>query len=609
MPSATVMKPESRRAVMAALSIAAWLFALRMGFSALFGILYDGLFEGPLSLWTVTAVVLLFLALLLPALGRRLAHPWGLATLMALTWLAQALLVFNVPGLRYWAALLGGAAGGLFLAALAAYDGGAMAVGLLWGLALDQALLAWGHTLDWRLHPDAALPVFFVSLLLSLTAFWWALREPATSPRPVRLSARGALGWGAALYLWLNLLSMGHALGRWAEVPYAWAAPLALAVTLAVAWWAREASLPGFWLGVLVAVALVVGFHVQGGGALAGLLLALALFLLALPRLWQEGEPSDGPWALAGLVFLALSFAKAFAFTYPYTLPFMRGMGLPLDVLAALLVGLGVSRPAQIPANRPAWGTGALALVMLAWGVVRTQPAPLAADPSPGRLVAAQYNIHYGFDDPWHLSLDAQAEALRQVGADLVTLEEVDTGRVTSFGADDAEYLAWRLGMRAVYLPTVEKLTGIALLSRLPIQAHDARWVTSTQEQTGVVHAVAEADGRPVHLFGYWGGLSDEDTLRQHRELLDFIGEATPAILGGDFNQTPDTPEYDMIAAAGFTDPFVALGVLPAYTDPAINPSQRIDYLWLRGLRPVRAWVSEALASDHRMIAVEVAFP
>ncbi len=603
------MKPEGRRVVFAAFGVAAWLFALRLGFSALFGVLYDGLFEGPLSLWTVTAVLLFLLALVLPAWGRRLIHPWALATLAAFTWLAQILLVFNIPLLRYWAALLGVAAGGLFLAALAAYDGVALIPGLLWGLALDQALLAWGHTLDWRLHPGATLPVTLLSLALALGAFWLARREPATTPRPVRLTARGALGWGAALYLWLNLLSMGHALARWTGVPYAVAAPLALGVALALAWLGREVALPGLWMGVLLAVALVVGFVAQGGGALAALLLALALFLLALPRLWVAGEPSSAPWALAGGIFLILSFAKAFAFTYPYTLPAMRGMGLPLDALAAFLLGLGLSRPAQASAYRPAWGVGLLALVMLAWGVMRTQPAPLAADPSPGRLVAAQYNIHYGYDDPWHLSLDAQAQAIREAGADLVTLQEVDTGRVTSFGADDAEYLAWRLGMRAVYLPTVEKLTSIALLSRLPILDQGGQWVTSTQEQTGVVHAVVQAEGHTLHLFGYWGGLSDEDTLRQHRELLAYIGPASPAILGGDFNQTPETPEYRLVAGAEFLDPFVALGVTPAYTDPALNPHKRIDYLWLRGLRPVRAWVSDALASDHRMIAVEVTFP
>jgi len=213
-----------------------------------------------------------------------------------------------------------------------------------------------------------------------------------------------------------------------------------------------------------------------------------------------------------------------------------------VDALAALLFGLALSRPARVPARRPHPALGGLALLGLLWAVVRTQPAPLAPDPSPGHLVAAQYNIHYGFDDPWHLSLDAQAAAIRAAGADLVTLQEVDTGRVTSFGADDAEYLAWRLGMRAVYLPTGEQLTGSALLSRLPIRAHDAQWVTSTQEQTGVVHAVVDADGRPLHLFGYWGGLSDEDTLRQHRELLAFIGDASPAILGGDFPTRPSTP-------------------------------------------------------------------
>ena len=40
----------------------------------------------------------------------------------------------------------------------------------------------------------------------------------------------------------------------------------------------------------------------------------------------------------------------------------------------------------------------------------------------------------------------------------------MDAGRLTSFAVDDAYYLARRLKMNALYLPTVEHLTGIALL-------------------------------------------------------------------------------------------------------------------------------------------------
>ena len=65
-----------------------------------------------------------------------------------------------------------------------------------------------------------------------------------------------------------------------------------------------------------------------------------------------------------------------------------------------------------------------------------------------------------------------------------------------------------------------------------------------------------------------------------------------------------------MVETAGFIDPFTALGIDPAPpTSPAIQPKSRIDFVWLRGLLPSEAWVSESLASDHRMVVVEVELP
>src|SRR3989304_8036103 len=101
-------------------------------------------------------------------------------------------------------------------------------------------------------------------------------------------------------------------------------------------------------------------------------------------------------------------------------------------------------------------------------------------------------------------------------------------------------------------------------------------------------------------------GLKDEDTQTQIREALDFIGNQPPAPFGGDFNAEPGSQVAQTVEAAGFVDPFIFLEIdPPPLTDPAIQPVKRIDFVWIRGLQPVQAWVPDSLASDHRMLVVE----
>lgn len=96
--------------------------------------------------------------------------------------------------------------------------------------------------------------------------------------------------------------------------------------------------------------------------------------------------------------------------------------------------------------------------------------------------------------------------------------------------------------------------------------------------------------------------------MAQIRAALDFIGSGTRASFGGDFNAEDTEPEIAAVREAGFADPFQLLGIEPApLTDPAISPIKRIDFVFVRGLIPVRAWVADSLASDHRMVVVEIA--
>lgn len=225
----------------------------------------------------------------------------------------------------------------------------------------------------------------------------------------------------------------------------------------------------------------------------------------------------------------------------------------------------------------------------------------------------ATYNIHYGYDGPWRLSLARQADTLAAAGVDVVALQEVDTGRITSYSIDDALWLGRRLGMHVVYLPTVEHLTGIALLSRYPLLEAEMTLLPSQEEQTGLIRARLLVGDKPVDFFATWLGLSEAERARQLTAALAWMAERSsqpvPACFAGDLNSPPDSPTYRWLAEAGFGDPFRALGLGDVPTDPAILPRERIDYTWLRALTPLAAGVPESLASDHRPVWVEVQAP
>jgi hypothetical protein len=230
-----------------------------------------------------------------------------------------------------------------------------------------------------------------------------------------------------------------------------------------------------FGLGGVLVFLLLVGYFFKGLGGALMLLATQGAALAALAGLcYQDSERSRAPGlqlALGLLFFLLLNFFNAFAFTYPYVLPFLRGLGWLVYLVAALAIGLGVLSPPTLvritsePNGRPIvlfiGGVAALALT-----VVSVWPHPVDPLPETGRLRVATYNIHYGYDTDWHFNLEEIAQTIEQEGADIVALQEVDTGRMTSYCVDDALYLARRLRMNVAYLPTVEHLTGIALLFR-----------------------------------------------------------------------------------------------------------------------------------------------
>jgi endonuclease/exonuclease/phosphatase family metal-dependent hydrolase len=602
-----------------------FLQALRVIFSVLFGIIYDQTFAGSPDAWLPVSVLLLIVALAAPvAAPLTLERSW-LAVMAGLAAIGRVALSINDADVRFWGSLLVLAAGGLYLAGLLEARRPLVFPSLVGALALDQVLRVVGDTYDLSLR-SGWLPVqiIWAALLMGVTVLL-AGRTRAGAQRSGRMGIRAGLALGALLFIETSLLALPNALSRWSGIPYAIPAVGLLALTLialiphlryGLNGLLAERGMARLAIAVLLPGALMLAYFSKGPISAVALFVAQALALAALACLADGRSVRQRPvgtvLALGMGLLMVLNFLNAFAFTYPYSLPAMRGLGWAVYLLAGLAVAAGVL--AQFPQTLT-WGEvagrpGVIALLGLAALVIAGACVwPRAVDPLPGSgtLRLATYNIHYGYDRAWHFTLDSMAQAIEENDVDVAALQEVDTGRLTSYAVDDAYYLARRLRMNVAYLPAVEHLTGIAILYRGSALEVDERLLTSLQEQTGIIRVTLDVGGSPFHAHGIWMGLSNEDTERQIREALDFIGDLAPASFGGDFNAEPGTPVTQAVVAAGFVDPFEALGIdPPPFTDPAIEPNTRIDYVWLRGLEAVEAWVPDSIASDHRMVVVEI---
>jgi len=608
--------------------------AVRVLFSVLFGLIYDVIFSETLALSTLGLVMLFVIAAFVTPLAAPRPPCKHRSALLLATALVAALaripLTINLPAIRLWSSILVVGAAGVYAVTLLRERPRVFPTSLLLAFAADQFLRAAGNTYDVGLR-DWWLPVQALLSLATCVVAWLAFsRSQDESPAEEGIGIAGGLAVGALLFLETSLLGFPNAVARWSGADYGVVAPLLMAITLLPLMpgvrqakarllggpfgWAQGKRLGGLGLFFLALAGLVAGK--QAGGAIAALGLLLAQFSVLIPLLDVVGPRRSGRTGLAlalGMVlFLVLNFALAFTFTYPYTILAFRGMGLYVFLIAAAVaclpaLRLSTSQPVSSNQHPATWTWLSAALVVLL-ATVFAWPPPLNLKET-GPIRVGTYNIHYGYNTSWQLNLEAQARTIEEGGADIVVLQEVDACRITSYGVDDALWLARRLGMQEVYGPALEGLSGIALLTRFPIAEADTRLLISQLEQTSIVHARMTVGDRPLDGYGIWMGLEPEERARQLDDALAYIGAASPAVFGGDFNSTPDSPIYALIQAAGFDDPFIVGGFDPAPTSPAIEPDERIDFVWARGLAVQDAQVLDSLASDHRCVVVELALP
>jgi endonuclease/exonuclease/phosphatase family metal-dependent hydrolase len=211
-------------------------------------------------------------------------------------------------------------------------------------------------------------------------------------------------------------------------------------------------------------------------------------------------------------------------------------------------------------------------------------------------------NAHMGFSlSRRRFVLPALREAIREVSADLVFLQEVlgahahHAHRHADWPSEPQyEFLAdsiWAqhaYGRNAAY---PHGHHGNALLSKFAILRHRNRDVSvDGHEERGLLHCVLEVPGstHELHAVCVHLGLRDAHRRRQLRLLCELVSDEVPAsaplVVAGDFNDWRGRG-HARVLACGLHEAFASNGGRLARTFPARHPLLPLDRIYLRGAR------------------------
>ncbi|NVM55832.1 MAG: endonuclease/exonuclease/phosphatase family protein [Candidatus Helarchaeota archaeon] len=200
------------------------------------------------------------------------------------------------------------------------------------------------------------------------------------------------------------------------------------------------------------------------------------------------------------------------------------------------------------------------------------------------------YNIHFGVGMDDKLDLERIVQNILVEDPDIIGLQEVETGRITSEGIDMAQWIARALGMHYYYYPALnEHAFGCALLSRYPI-VNVSAWDMPTiiWDRVLIRGTIRLNNSFWIDVFVTHFGLSKDNRTAQAEFVLSKISLISrPMVLMGDFNLNDSTPEIGSIISVGgfndtakdFADPNPPGNTSSSW--PA--PDGRIDYIFAKG--------------------------
>jgi endonuclease/exonuclease/phosphatase family metal-dependent hydrolase len=255
-----------------------------------------------------------------------------------------------------------------------------------------------------------------------------------------------------------------------------------------------------------------------------------------------------------------------------------------------------------------------------------------SVSPQSRSIKILSYNIHKGVGSGLRKKqiLTGIREALHTLQPDLVFLQEVlgrhdgHSKRIVNWPTrPQTEYLAEGLwphhsyGKNAIYTLGHH---GNAILSKFPITASENLDISKSKlESRGLLHATLQLphSDKPLHAICTHLGLFETDRKEQIADLSKRIGSLVPTdealIVGGDFNDWREKTSDALAEQSGLQEVFLTLHGEHAKTFPVWLPMLRLDRIYYRGLKALRAESHSAAPwdrlSDHAAVSAEFSFP
>lgn len=239
-------------------------------------------------------------------------------------------------------------------------------------------------------------------------------------------------------------------------------------------------------------------------------------------------------------------------------------------------------------------------------------------------LKILSYNIHKGFALSRRFVLESMRQAIRDVHADVVFLQEVQgqhdghAKTVEGWAAKQFEYLAddvwphFAYGKNAVYS---EGDHGNAILSKYPIKMWENVDVSTNRfEKRGILHSIVEWNGAPLHLLCVHLNLTERGRARQTDMIIHRVETKIPQnerlILAGDFNDWRGRATKRFHDKLGFKEVFIETTGQHVKSFPAMWPFLTLDRVYVRGMKVKSARCHSdppwSALSDHLAVESEL---
>lgn len=217
------------------------------------------------------------------------------------------------------------------------------------------------------------------------------------------------------------------------------------------------------------------------------------------------------------------------------------------------------------------------------------------------------YNIHHGANKEEKNRLEEMGAFIKQSGADLVGLQEVDSVCRRSGGVDQMKKLGEITGMYYAFVRHFAYQGGAygqGILSRYPISDIRNNRLTllkkdSTRQSTALISAIVTLqDNKKILFASAHYALDDSTRIRQAAETISYLNEQPyQLIFTGDLNAEPGTKEIH------YLDQFLTrtdTTSIPTYPAPA--GIKTIDYIYIRkgDLNTIKSHITPLIDhSDH----------